>query len=131
STFWPTNGSTGDVMIRLGAPFRELNGQYNQDVYIANLSLVEIAIKGLEQLSTASISEQAVGVDLNGNNRLEKQIHAISKRSHYLGDAQDIELAYQLYPQETEFLHTVRYIGVDPQGRIYNAPRMKEVRYMR
>ena len=131
STFWPTNGSTGDVMIRLGAPFRELNGQYNQDVYIANLSLVEMAIKGLEQLSTPSISEQAIGVDLNGNNRLEKQIHAIGKRSHYLGDAQDIELAYQLYPQETEFLHTVRYIGVDPQGRIYNAPRMKEVRYMR
>ena len=130
STFWPTNGSTGDVMIRLGAPFRELNGQYNQDVYIANLSLVEMAIKGLEQLSTPSISEQAIGVDLNGNNRLEKQIHAISKRSHYLGDAQDIELAYQLYPQDTEFC-TPCVTLVDPQGRIYNAPRMKEVRYMR
>lgn len=36
-----------------------------------------------------------------------------------------------LYPQGTEFLHTVRYLGIDAQGQIYNAPRMKEVRYMR
>ncbi|TMO83484.1 hypothetical protein CWC13_20075, partial [Pseudoalteromonas ruthenica] len=46
STFWPTNGSTGDVMIRLPEAFRSKGGVYNQDVYLANLSLVELALKG-------------------------------------------------------------------------------------
>ena len=48
STFWPTNGSTDDVMIRLPAKFRQtLDGAYNHDVYKANLAIVEVAIKGL------------------------------------------------------------------------------------
>ena len=36
-----------------------------------------------------------------------------------------------VYPHRTEFLHTVRYVGVDADGSITNARRMKEVRYMR
>ncbi|TMP39308.1 hypothetical protein [Pseudoalteromonas rubra] len=129
STFWPTNGSTGDVMIRLPEAFRSKGGVYNQDVYLANLSLVELALKGLDKISTPTISEQRIGQDLNGDNRLS-EINEITKQSHYVGDATDA-LAHMLYPQETEFLHTVRYIGVDEQGGIYNAPRMKEVRYMK
>ena len=131
STFWPTNGSTGDVMIRLDKRFRELNGEYNQDVYIANLSLVEIAVKDLNDITTPDLSEQRIGKDLNNDGELSTKISAINKQAHYVGDAADIALSYQLYPQNTEFLHTVRYIGVDDKGQIYNAPRMKEVRYMK
>jgi hypothetical protein len=36
-----------------------------------------------------------------------------------------------LYPQGTEFLHTVRYVGIDEDGGVVVPPRMKEVRYMR
>ncbi|MGO3300200.1 MAG: hypothetical protein ACTJFM_12890 [Pseudoalteromonas sp.] len=131
STFWPTNGSTGDVMIRLGKPFRELNGEYNQDVYMANLSLVEMAVKDLSTITTPDLSERLIGKDLNNDGKLTELIAAISKQSHYVGDASQTELSYQLYPEDTEFLHTVRYIGVDENGQIYNAPRMKEVRYMK
>ncbi|BBN83895.1 putative lipoprotein [Pseudoalteromonas sp. A25] len=129
STFWPTNGSTGDVMIRLPEAFRNLKGVYNQDVYLANLSLVEIALKGLDGLSTPEIDEQRIGKDLNNDGQLSKISH-LNKQSHYVGDTSDT-LDYQLYPEGTEFLHTVRYIGVTKDGAIYNAPRMKEVRYMK
>lgn len=131
STFWPTNGSTGDAMIRLARAFRERDGTYSQDVYFANLALVEMAIKDAETMSVAGLSEQAIGVDLDGDGQLSAQVSRIQRRSHYVGDAGDIELAHMLYPQGTEFLHTVRYLGVDEQGHIYNAPRMKEVRYMK
>ncbi|MEK0160519.1 MULTISPECIES: hypothetical protein [Pseudoalteromonas] len=130
STFWPTNGSTGDVMIRLADAFREKGETYNQDVYLANLSLVEMAVKGLDEISTPVISESRVGVDLNGDGKLT-QITSMLRSERYLGDANPIELAHQLYPQDTEFLHTVRYIGVDDNGQVFNAPRMKEVRYMK
>lgn len=131
STFWPTNGSTGDVMIRLDKRFRELNGEYNQDVYIANLSLVEMAVKDLNDITTPDLSELRIGKDLNNDGELSKTIRAINKQTHYVGDADEVTLSYQLYPKNTEFLHTVRYIGVDDKGQIYNAPRMKEVRYMK
>lgn len=131
STFWPTNGSTGDAMIRLDAPFRELKGRYSQDVYFANLALVEMALKDTQTITTIDISEIAVGVDLNNDGVLSSNINQIERRSHYLGDAKHIPLAKMLYPAHTEFLHTVRYLGVDEQGNIFNSPRMKEVRYMK
>ncbi|AOT11271.1 hypothetical protein S4054249_23425 [Pseudoalteromonas luteoviolacea] len=129
STFWPTNGSTGDVMIRLPRTFQTVQGQYSKDVYLANLSLTELAVKGLEAISVPLVSERVIGQDLNGDGKLS-QITRITKQARYVGDAQD-ELAYMLYPEGTEFLHTVRYLGVDKQGNIYNAPRLKELRYMR
>lgn len=129
STFWPTNGSTGDVMIRLPRAFQTVNGLYSKDVYLANLSLTELAVKGLEVISVPLISERVVGQDLNGDGQLGQITH-ITKQARYVGDARD-ELAYMLYPEGTEFLHTVRYLGVDKQGKIYNAPRLKELRYMR
>ncbi|MAZ66124.1 MAG: hypothetical protein CMF25_03350 [Kangiellaceae bacterium] len=131
STFWPTNGSTGDAMIRLDKPFRENQGQYQQDIYFANLALVEMALKDLKQLSIPALSEKRIGEDLNGNNQLEEAVYTIQRQSHYLGDASHIELAHMLYPENTEFLHTVRYIGWDDNGKIVNSPRMKEVRYMK
>jgi hypothetical protein len=50
---------------------------------------------------------------------------------HYVGGAAGIAVTPFVYPQGTEFLHTVRYVGVDAHGGIVNSTRMKEVRYMR
>ena len=36
STFWPTNGSTGDAMIRLPESFQTLKGEYNKAIYTLN-----------------------------------------------------------------------------------------------
>ncbi|MEC9262652.1 MAG: hypothetical protein VYD53_14995 [Pseudomonadota bacterium] len=130
STFWPTNGSTGDAMIRLPETFQQRKGQYSKDVYLANLTLLEMALKDVHSLAVPQLNEQTIGVDLNGDGELSEAITHIQRQSHYVGDASSIELSYQLYPQGTELLHTVRYIGVDDEGQIYNAPRMKEVRYM-
>lgn len=106
SSFWPTNGSTGDAMIRLPKEFRELAGQYSETIYLQNLALLEQSIKQPEKSQN------------NG-------------KSFYLGDASRIRIEYMLYPQNTEFLHTVRYLGINEDGSIFNAPRMKEVRYMK
>ena len=131
STFWPTNGSTGDAMIRLSDSFREQNGMFSQDVYFANLALVEMAIKDLDTISVPNLSEKAVGVDLNLDGVLSDSISSMKRLAHYVGDAYQVALSAQLYPQGTEFLHTVRYLGVDTKGDIHNAKRMKEVRYMK
>ncbi len=130
SAFWPTNGATGDAMIRLGKPFREVNGLYQRDIYLANLSLVELAIKQLPKVTVPDLDETIVGEDLNRDGELSIA-NVIYPRTTFVGDASEIEIAYQLYPEATEFLHTVRYLGVSGEGKIYNAPRMKELRYMR
>jgi len=131
STFWPTNGSTGDAMIRLPKAFREKNGKFSTDVYFGNLALVEMTMKGLKKITTIPLSEHIIGLDLDNNNQLSTSVSQINLRSHYLGDAKHIALSHLLYPENTEFLHTVRYIGVNDDGSIYNAQRMKEVRYMK
>ncbi len=131
STFWPTNGATDDVMIRLAEPFRtDREGRYSRDVYKANLALVEANIKGLREIAVAGVDERAIGVDLDGDGMLGR-IDRISQTTAYVGAAaRHLRLAH-LYPIDTEFLHSVRYVGVDEQGGIYNPPRMKELRYMR
>ncbi|MDC8831423.1 hypothetical protein [Alteromonas gilva] len=130
STFWPTNGSTGDAMIRLPSVFQQRNGKYVEDVYLANLTLVEMALKDVNQLAVPNLNEQAIGLDINGDGELTTAVKVMQRRDNYLGDASATELSFLLYPEGTELLHTVRYIGVDDNGQIYNAPRMKEVRYM-
>lgn len=131
STFWPTNGSTGDAMIRLPDDFQTLNGEYNKAIYTLNLSLVEMALKELDTLTVAPVNELVLNFDVNQDGKLTKSVTEIVRSSHYVGDARAVPLAHMLYPEGTEFLHTVRYIGVDEDGTIYNAPRMKEVRYMK
>lgn len=99
-TFWPTNGSTDDVCIRLPEKFRS---PARAD-YLQNLALVE-----------ASLTTPP-----------ERQV---SLPSHYRGDASDVPLRRFLYPEGTEFLHTVRYL--DPDQPTMLSRRMKEVRYSR
>ena len=121
STFWPTNGSTDDVMIRLAPPFyHRADGSPSREVYKANLAIVEAAIKGRETMASASIDERAVGVDLNGDGDLG-EITEIVRPANYVGAAASQQVITFLYPRLTEFLHTVRYVGVDDKGRIGTA----------
>ena len=131
STFWPTNGSTDDVMIRLPREYRfDNDGRESQDLYRANLAIVEANIKNLHTISIRSIDERAVGVDLNGD-RIMNTVDQINVFANYVGAARNHPLLPGLYPAGTEFLHTVRYVGISPDGGIINSRRMKEVRYMK
>ena len=45
-TFWPTNGSTDDVLIRLDKPFMiDIDGKFDSTIYKINLAIVEALIK--------------------------------------------------------------------------------------
>jgi len=131
STFWPTNGSTNDVMIRLAPEFSEINGEFSEDVYFANLSLVEMAIKEVNTLAVNELNEAAIDVDLDGDGLISLSTNVMEKRTHFLGDASHIALTTSLYPQGTEFLHTVRYLATDADGKITQSARIKELRYSR
>jgi hypothetical protein len=48
-----------------------------------------------------------------------------------VGAASDHFIDTFLYPEGTEFLHTVRYLGFDENDQISVSTRMKEVRYMK
>lgn len=142
-TFWPTNGSTDDVMIRLAAPFREdENGAASPLVYKVNLAIVEALIKRAD-VAIDSVDESVLQVDLDRNGvfntasevvydwaPLEGRTMSYAGRARLLQRDGRVHLAAGLYPEGTEFLHTVRYIDVDDDtGEIRLAPRMKEVRY--
>lgn len=130
STFWPTNGSYDDVIIRLPDVFRTTtNGNPSRELYFLNLSLVEMAIKDLDSISIPATNEQVIELDLDGDHTLGQATRLI-RREYYLGAAEAIPLVRQQYPAGTEFLHTVRYLNV-VNGEIKPARRMKELRYSR
>jgi len=131
STFWPTNGATDDVMIRLAEPFRSgADGRYVEDVYKANLAIVEANVKGFDAIDTWPIDERRVGKDLDGDGEL-RRIERITVVDAFVGRAADHYIDDSLYPKGTEFLHTVRYLEVGEAGEISISTRMKEVRYMK
>lgn len=133
STFWPTNGSTDDVMIRLPEKFSTSNcsnAQYSRDTYLANLSLLEMAIKDLASISTPPIDETALCEDINFDGVLST-VTQMQRREYYFGAASDVSVHKMLYPEGTEFLHSVRYIGLDDNHQIVVPARMKELRYMK
>ncbi|GAB4359744.1 MAG: hypothetical protein Kow0026_21580 [Oricola sp.] len=131
STFWPTNGSTDDVLIRLPDRFRRLaDGTVSRDVYFANLALLEIAFQDYESVSLPPVDETAIGADIDGDGMLSVA-RTMRRRASYLGAAGDEPVIRMTYPQGTEFLHSVRYVGVSRDGEISVPPRMKELRYMR
>jgi hypothetical protein len=129
STFWPTNGSTDDVMIRLPEAYRtDDGGNFSAEVYKANLAIMEASIKGKEQIGTLPVDEARLGTDLDGDGALGIATR-IKKVKGWVGAAKTLPIESFLYPEGTEFLHTVRYVGVDPEGGIAPSTRMKEVRY--
>jgi len=130
STFWPTNGSTDDVLIRLPEAFRtDAAGLPSRDVYMANLALLEIAFQDLDAVTLPKVDETRIGADLDGDGKLAAAA-TIRRRDSYLGAADGQPLTRLLYPEGTEFLHSVRYVGVTDGGEITVARRMKELRYM-
>lgn len=151
-TFWPTNGSTDDVLIRLNKVFaQDVNATLNLEVYKLNLSIVESLIKQKDIVIDA-VDETKYGIDLNQDGvlgRVNKIVFqwkdptydsATGKITNfsmsYVGKAKELLasneylIAPGLYPKDTEFLHSVRYIDVDKTKQtISMAPRMKELRY--
>jgi hypothetical protein len=100
-TFWPTNGSTDDVLIRLPKVFwKDVNGKIDKNIYKQNLQIVEDLIK------QTKAHKNYVG----------------------LASTKNLKIAPGLYPVGTEFLHSVRYIK-PTKNSIKLSPRMKELRY--
>lgn len=130
STFWPTNGSTDDVVIRLPPKFRSLNGTPNLPIYKLNLAILEMSMKGLQTIAVPDINELALQTDLNQDGTLSESLSEISARTFYVGDASEILVQPQQFPQGTELMHSVRYVGVTNNGEIVVPKRMKELRYM-
>lgn len=137
-TFWPTNGNTDDVMIRLPAIYRQLaGGAESKDIYKINLAIVEALICALPDVADQEqrrvvepISEDIAGFDLNGDGNvggLVTEIRGLPTR--YAGAANGQPVLKYAYPQGVEFVHTVRY--VDPDQPNLMSTRMKEVRYSR
>ncbi|MBL9117560.1 MAG: hypothetical protein JNJ83_21320 [Verrucomicrobiaceae bacterium] len=130
STFWPTNGSTDDVMIRLPMAYRsEDSGRHSASVYRANLGILEANIKGAASIKCLPVDEKAIGSDLDGDGTLSWAT-VITATKSWVGAAKSLPVERHLYPEGTEFLHTVRYIGTSPDGSVSVSTRMKEVRYM-
>lgn len=137
-TFWPTNGSTDDVMIRLPKVFmKNEKDQFDKKIWIANLNIIEALIKQSNVKSNDMIDEKYIGLDLDNNSVLEETNIIIYRKSLLPVGKAKIELQQGklfiepgLFPVGTEFLHTVRYIDWDEtQNQIKMSERMKEVRY--
>lgn len=149
-TFWPTNGSTDDVLIRLPESMRQNSqGEFDKEVYILNLAIVESLIKE-ENIGIEPVDERVYGVDLNQDGELGSASevvfawktpeydfasgHYSGYSMWYVGAAKEkqqentLHMAPGLYPEGTEFLHTVRYIDLDGDA-IKLSPRLKELRY--
>lgn len=144
-TFFPTNGSTDDVLIRLPLEFRQdLAGTYDEGTYVLNLAIVEAAVRRMD-VSIEATDERTFGVDLDRNGRLgtasrvafawdpprgvEMRLVGRAGASQRAGAT---HLLAGLFPVGTEFLHSVRYldVGVGDSG-VGVATRMKELRYAR
>lgn len=144
-TFWPTNGSTDDVMIRLPDAYRTAeDGKPDREVYKLNLTIVEALIRR-QSVPIAPTDETRYRVDLDKDGRLGQAVRVAfdwapkeGRTMSWVGAARALQvegeapLAAGLYPLGTEFLHTVRYIDFDDaSGEVRMAPRLKELRYMR
>ncbi len=145
-TFWPTNGSTDDVLIRLANEFRmDEKGKSDQEVYRINLAIVEALIRKEDvKLDNAHVDERLYQVDLDKDGELGNATKVRydwapleGRNMSYVGMARlkqmegEVHLAAGLFPEGTEFLHSVRYIDVKSDGLTGMARRMKELRYAR
>jgi hypothetical protein len=137
-TFWPTNGSTDDVFVRLPLRYRTWNGKPSREIEKANLTLLEVALACDFRVERAEdivhpiepLDEKAIGCDLDGDGALTAGVtvlRGLPKR--YLGDASAELLERYVNPEGVEYLHTVRY--VDPASPTGHSRRMKELRWSR
>jgi len=137
-TFWPTNGSTDDVFIRLPQAFQvDEEGNPSRAIYKINLAIVEAAIATDPSVRSADsqrevepISEVIAAIDLDGDGQLSEETTWIrGLPTHYVGGSSHIRTMRYTYPKGVEFLHTVRYLDMDNPALL--STRMKEVRYSR
>ncbi|MCB0193693.1 MAG: hypothetical protein KDJ65_17225 [Anaerolineae bacterium] len=135
-TFWPTNGNTDDVLIRLPEAFRiDSEGNESRDIYKINLAIIEAVIATDWAVPTENaarvvepISEVIAGLDLDGDGELSDNITVIrGMPEHYVGGAENVDVLRHVYPEGVEFLHSVRYVDVDNPSLL--STRMKELRY--
>jgi len=117
------------------------DGEFNATVYKVNLAIVESVIKR-KDIPIDPVDEKILGVDLDKDGTLNyaSQIRydwapTEGRLMSYVGYAKTLQeqglihLAGGLYPEGTEFLHSVRYIKSSADGNISLAPHMKELRY--
>ncbi|WKE66551.1 hypothetical protein PVT67_04685 [Gallaecimonas kandeliae] len=142
--FAPTNGATDDVLIRLPKAFREdVNGNEDLALYRLNLAVLEAMIKE-QDIPIAPVDEKVLGLDLDKDGELGTATRVTydwapnqGRQMHYLGlagklqDQGKVKMAAGLYPVGTEFVHTVRYLDFDQEGRLRLSARLKELRYSR
>ena len=134
-TFWPTNGATDDVMIRLPKEFyTDSNGNTSKAIYKINLAIIEASLaSGPGRTNVVDrviepIDETIAGIDLNGDGQLSESVTRMVKiPEFFVGAASKRQVRRNLYPRGVEFLHTVRYL--DPEQPNFLSKRMKEVRY--
>ncbi len=142
-TFWPTNGSMDDVLIRLPKEFYTTvdSDKFNKLIYRVNLAIVESMIKR-ESIKIDAVDERVFGVDLDKDGILDianqityewapnegKNMSYVGRAKLLLQDGR-VHIAAGLYPEGTEFLHSVRYVGSNKEGDIHFPARMKELRY--
>lgn len=141
--FWPTNGSAGDVFIRLPEAFRkDRDGHESTAIYRLNLAILEAYIRR-EDVPLPPTDERTLGTDLDGDGVLGTATRVAfvwppkpERPFHYVGQAATLDRnregwpAAGLYPRGTEFLHSLHYLDVE-RGEVRMAARMKELRYMR
>jgi hypothetical protein len=141
--FWPTNGSAGDVFIRLPEPYRlDSKGVANASIYGLNLAIAEAYVKRVA-VPIPATDERSLDSDLDGDGVLgtAKSVAFVwppkqGRPFHFVGKAAELDAAKDgwpvagLYPRGTEFLHSVRYLDV-VAGVARMAARLKELRYMR
>lgn len=134
-TFWPTNGSTDAVFIRLPAKFyTDVNGAPSREIYKLNLAVLEASIAGDPAQADKDVTrevepldEARAGVDLDGDGKLGVATRLKGLPPAYFGKAADEVPVRRFYPKGTEFLHPVYYL--DPDAPTGQARRMKELRY--
>lgn len=142
-TFWPTNGSADDVLIRLAPAFWQTEaGQPDLVVYKTNLAIVSALIQRRDVTLDAPVDEAMLNADLDKDGRLGRATlirydwaPLQGRTMSYVGKARlelaagRVHLAAGLFPEGTEFLHSVRYLDADDLGNVTMARRFKELRY--
>ncbi|WP_017446041.1 hypothetical protein [Gayadomonas joobiniege] len=140
--FFPTNGSTDDVLIRLPELYQtDANGIFDKTVYQINLAVVEAMIKE-QDIEIPKVDEKKYQVDLDKDGKiataakisyrwapLKKQMMSYVGQAKTAFEQGKINMAAGLYPVNTEFLHTVRYLDRNADGQMMMSARIKEVRY--
>jgi hypothetical protein len=123
------------VLIRLDPNLQQdAEGRFDPAIYAINLAIVEAMVRRRD-VGIDGADERLLGVDLDRNGVLGRATRiAFGKGMRYVGRARTagesgFATGSGLFPLNTEFLHSVCYLDVGPDGAVRMAARMKELRY--